>query len=35
MEYISENVYMQYFLGLAEFNPESLFDPSMLTYISL
>jgi hypothetical protein len=34
MQHISENVYMQYFLGLNEFNPEPLFDSSMLTYFS-
>jgi len=34
MEHISENVYMQYFLGLTEFHPEPLFDSSMLTYIA-
>ena len=34
MQHISENVYMQYFLGLTEFQPEPLFDPSMLTYIA-
>jgi len=31
MEHISENVYMQYFLGLSEFNPKPLFDSSMLS----
>jgi len=30
MEHISENVYMQYFLGLTEFNPKPLFDSLML-----
>jgi len=34
MMHISENVYMQYFLGLSEFHPEPLFDSSMLTYIA-
>jgi hypothetical protein len=34
MQHISENVYMQYFLGLTEFHPEPLFDSSMLTYIA-
>lgn len=34
MQHISENVYMQYFLGLSEFNPKPLFDSSMLTYIT-
>jgi hypothetical protein len=34
MQHISENVYMQYFLGLAEFNPNPLFDPSMLSRIA-
>jgi len=34
MQHISENVYMQYFLGLTEFHPEALFDSSMLTYIA-
>ena len=34
MEHISENVYMQYFIGLTEFHPEPLFDSSMLTYIA-
>lgn len=31
LQHISENVYMQYFLGLTEFNPEPLFDSSMLS----
>ena len=31
MQHISENVYMQYFLGLTEFNPKPLFDSSMLS----
>jgi len=30
-EHISENVYMQYFLGLTEFNPKPLFEPAMLS----
>ena len=29
---IAENPYMQYFLGLKEFNPEPLFDPSMMVH---
>jgi len=32
VEHISENNYMQYFLGLPEFNPKPLFDPSMMTW---
>ena len=32
LEHIAENAYMQYFLGLAEFHPEPLFDPSMMTW---
>jgi hypothetical protein len=31
LQHISENVYMQYFLGMTEFNPEPLFDSSMLS----
>ena len=31
MEHVSENVYMQYFLGLTEFNPKPPFDSSMLS----
>jgi len=31
MQHISENVYMQYFLGLTEFNPKMLFDSSMMS----
>jgi len=31
VEHIAENAYMQYFLGLKEFRPEPLFDPSMMT----
>jgi hypothetical protein len=31
MQHISENVYMQYFLGLTEFNPKPLFDSSLLS----
>jgi len=34
MEHISENVYMQYFLGLTEFNPKPLFESSMLSQIA-
>lgn len=34
MQHISENMYMQYFMGLTEFNPEPLFDSSMLTLFS-
>jgi archaellum component FlaC len=34
MQHISENVYMQYFLGLTEFNPKPLFDSSMLSRIA-
>jgi len=34
MQHISENVYMQYFLGLTEFHPEPLFSSSMLSYIA-
>ena len=29
---IAENPYMQYFLGLKEFTPEPLFDPSMMVH---
>lgn len=32
LEYIAENPYMQYFLGLSEFQQEQLFDPSMMTH---
>lgn len=32
VEHIAENPYMQYFLGLHEFKPEPLFDPSMMTH---
>jgi len=32
LEHIAENNYMQYFLGLKEFHPEPLFDPSMMTW---
>lgn len=32
LENITENPYMQYFLGLHEFNPNPLFDPSMMTH---
>jgi len=31
LQHISENVYMQYFLGMTEFNPKPLFDSSMLS----
>jgi len=31
LEHIAENVYMQYFLGLTEFNPEPLFEPAMMS----
>ena len=31
VRHISENVYMQYFVGLTEFNPKPLFEPAMLT----
>jgi len=34
MLHITENMYMQYFLGLTEYNPEPLFDSSMLTHFS-
>jgi hypothetical protein len=34
IQHISENLYMQYFLGLTEFNPKPLFDSSMLSIIS-
>ena len=32
LEYIAENPYAQYFLGLGEFRTERLFDPSMMTH---
>ena len=32
LEYIAENPYAQYFLGLGEFRSERLFDPSMMTH---
>ena len=32
LEYIAENPYMQYFLGLQEFNGEPLFDASMMVH---
>lgn len=32
VEYISENPYMQYFLGLLEFTQKRLFDPSMMVH---
>ena len=31
LQHISENVYLQYFLGLTEFIPTPLFDSSMMT----
>jgi hypothetical protein len=34
LQHISENVYMQYFLGLTEFNPNPLFDASMMTHFA-
>jgi hypothetical protein len=34
LQHIAENVYMQYFLGLTEFNPEPLFDSSMMTHFA-
>jgi hypothetical protein len=34
MQHISENVYMQYFLVLTAFNPQPLFDSSMLTHFA-
>jgi hypothetical protein len=32
LEHIAENAYMQYFLGLTEFNPRPLFDATMMTW---
>lgn len=32
LEYIAENPYTQYFLGLSEFQQGQLFDPSMMTH---
>jgi len=32
VEFIAENPYTQYFLGLLEFRAEPLFDPSLMTY---
>ena len=32
LEYISENPYMQYFLGLQEYQVKPLFDPSMMVH---
>ncbi|MHB1152684.1 MAG: transposase [Eubacteriales bacterium] len=32
VEYIAENPYMQYFLGLPEFKSAPLFDPSMMLH---
>ena len=34
LQHISENNYMQYFLGLTEFNPVPLFDSSMMTHFA-
>jgi hypothetical protein len=34
LQHISENVYMQYFLGLKEFIPTPLFDSSMMTHFA-
>lgn len=34
LQHISENVYMQYFLGLTEFIPKPLFDSSMMTHFA-
>ena len=34
LQHISENVYMQYFLGLTEFIPNPLFDSSMMTHFA-
>jgi hypothetical protein len=34
VEHISENIGMQYFLGLKEYTPEPLFDSSMLTHFA-
>ena len=34
LQHISENAYMQYFLGLKEFNPKPLFDSSMMTHFA-
>jgi len=34
MQHIAENVYMQYFIGLTEFNPKPLFDSRMLSYFA-
>ena len=30
---IQENIYMQYFIGLEEFTPDPVFDPSLFVYI--
>jgi len=35
MQHIAENVYMQYFLGLTQFNPKPLFDSSVLSRIAV
>jgi len=34
LQHISENVYMQYFIGLKEFIPTPLFDSSMITHFA-
>ena len=34
LQHISENVYMQYFIGLTEFIPKPLFDSSMMTHFA-
>jgi hypothetical protein len=34
LQHISENAYMQYFLGLKEFRLEQLFDSSMMTFFA-
>jgi hypothetical protein len=34
LQHISENAYMQYFLGLTQFNPNPLFDSSMMTHFA-
>lgn len=31
-EYITENPYMQYFLGISEFKPTPLFDSTMMVH---
>ena len=35
LQHISENVYMQYFVGLTEFNPKPLFEPAMLSQFAM